>query len=729
MRRRLLTSILLLCAATSLCAQSPIEDGEEEDLYYPYWNPEDREVESMPDQQRDTIHRTQYTGASIYFSGRGYLSGARLFAHHVLPHGWAATAHVDGRTGRDIYVDGVFANTLNARVKVEKRRLSLQARMPVSMRSLRSASSREAFDLLDDNLYNPAWGYQNGKVRSARIRREVLPRVEAAYRVEVNATTLDFSASAEVGNRKLSGLSWFNTRTPLPDNYRNMPSYFDDQPLEQQAAEHWRSNDTRYTQIDWERLYAQNFLADDGSAVFAVTDRVERIANIRIHADGKTKLNDCWTAGYLLHGARIESRNYQQMRDLLGADHIVDHDYFLIDDDTYGNQLQNDLRHPDRVVHQGDRFGYDYSMLHHKLDFGGTIHYAVDRWKALLSLRAGVHTVQRVGHYEKELFPGSRSYGKSRLLQFVPYELKLALSHVFTPQHRLELNLRAEACVPRADDLFLNPRYNNRPVDHIGTEKLHAGEITYTLTTQRVDFQLTASLRHLSNGVLTRRYFDDASAQFCNAAAADVATLRRGIEAVAKLRLARRWTCSAAAAWSRYRYIANPTVWVYSDAENQIIDNGSTSYMNNYTVGNVPQITASARVDYFDARGWKFHVEAVYEGSRYVDPALSRRTLRIAHTLAESPEAFALITHQERLPDTFTLDATCSKSIHFNSHRLTFTLSIHNLLGARDQIYAGYESPRTPRYTAGDMYVYRPMPTRYLYAYPRTFYLSATFNL
>ena len=32
---------------------------------------------------------------------------------------------------------------------------------------------------------------------------------------------------------------------------------------------------------------------------------------------------------------------------------------FLLDDATYSNRLQNDLRHPDRTVGEGDRFGYE----------------------------------------------------------------------------------------------------------------------------------------------------------------------------------------------------------------------------------------------------------------------------------------------------------------------------------------------------------------------------------
>lgn len=46
----------------------------------------------------------------------------------------------------------------------------------------------------------------------------------------------------------------------------------------------------------------------------------------------------------------------------MGRSYFVDRDYYLIDDGVYGNKLQNDLRHPDRIIREGDRFGYDYDL-------------------------------------------------------------------------------------------------------------------------------------------------------------------------------------------------------------------------------------------------------------------------------------------------------------------------------------------------------------------------------
>ena len=67
----------------------------------------------------------------------------------------------------------------------------------------------------------------------------------------------------------------------------------------------------------------------------------------------------------LHYGAEWNYRNarrFKRMRDLLGADYVIDIDQYLVDDDTYGNLLQNNLRNPDRRIGEGDRFGYDYAL-------------------------------------------------------------------------------------------------------------------------------------------------------------------------------------------------------------------------------------------------------------------------------------------------------------------------------------------------------------------------------
>ena len=63
----------------------------------------------------------------------------------------------------------------------------------------------------------------------------------------------------------------------------------------------------------------------------------------------------------------------------MGRSYFVDRDYYLIDDGVYGNKLQNDLRHPDRIIREGDRFGYDYDLRRNEIGAGGSLEYRADR--------------------------------------------------------------------------------------------------------------------------------------------------------------------------------------------------------------------------------------------------------------------------------------------------------------------------------------------------------------
>ena len=140
-----------------------------------------------------------------------------------------------------------------------------------------------------------------------------------------------------------------------------MPSHFADEEDIFQAVESvWLANNPHYTQIDFDRLIATNRL-NDGEAVYAISDRVRRTITTAFRGEATTSVSK----GRISYGVAFSTanyRNYKQMRDLLGAEYIVDLDYFLLDDDTFGNSLQNNLATPNRHIKEGDRFGYDYAI-------------------------------------------------------------------------------------------------------------------------------------------------------------------------------------------------------------------------------------------------------------------------------------------------------------------------------------------------------------------------------
>ena len=188
--------------------------------------------------------------ASVRVTDRNYRVAGRVRMHRMW-RDWQVGAVVDGRVGRDARIEGVFTNQLTLAARISRTwasgvELTLFGALPVAMRGLRSAATEEAYTLLDDPFYNPSWGFQDGKVRNARVRREVMPFGVAGLKIPLaDHTQLTLSTGGEIGLRKQSGLGWYNARTPLPDNYRYMPSYTGDRASE----EAWRMADPRYTQV------------------------------------------------------------------------------------------------------------------------------------------------------------------------------------------------------------------------------------------------------------------------------------------------------------------------------------------------------------------------------------------------------------------------------------------------------------------------------------------------
>lgn len=667
--------------------------------------------------------------ASVRFADRNYLAGAQFSADRETAAGWRLAATADARTGRDLHVEGVFTNSLTVAFRAakhfgEKHHLALMAVAPLSVRGTRLSSTDEAFTLTGDRLYNPAWGFQNGKIRNSRVRREAVPFLLAAYEIELSpATTLSAAAGAETGVRRYSALGWYDARTPMPDNYRYLPSYADDPETEQA----WRANDTRYTQIDWDELIAQNRMSG-GQAVYALEDRAERICNLRFDASFTTRIGPNLSLGYGVFFRREDTRSYKQMRDLLGARYVVDIDQYLVDDDTYGNLLQNDLRHPDRIVRRGDRFGYDYSLVRREAGLRLDALWQADRLRAGIGISLRDAAVFRRGHYEKELFPGAQSFGRSRRLRFMPFTCTAHAGWAFSPRSYLEAAATVGTAVPGAGDLFFQPLYNNRTVDNPLCERFFAAEVGYRLTGTTVDLQAAVFVTATLDAVETRRYFDDMAEVYCDMAVTGIGRIAYGVEAAADLRLAYRWRLSLAASAGRYKYIRNPRVTVLSDVDNTVVDMRAESHMGGCTVGGAPQLTFCAGLNYYGPKGWGCRLSAGYAGSRYVEPMPLRRTARIAGQGGTTPEAFAAFTRQERLKDAATLDASLFKTFYLERSRLTASLVLRNLTGGGDTVYSGYEALRVRRVQSGDQTFREPHATRYTYAYPRSFFLTVSYR-
>ena len=669
----------------------------------------------------------------MFFSGRGYLGGVRAGMAASMRGGWSLSAYVSARGGDDLYAKGVYNDAVDAGLRITKEfasgaTLAVVAAATVSERGLRTGSTREAFELTGDRMYNPSWGRQQGRVRNSRVRRDGVPFVMAAYSAEVwGHTRMTLSAGGNYGGRSYSSLGWYDAMTPMPDNYRYLPSYFADGAVASAVGEQWRRGNESYTQVDWTELYRENRMSARG-AVYALADRVERVARGEAALRFRSELGQDLTISYGVRGRYDAPRYYRRMRDMMGAAYLVDMDYYLADDDTYSGMSQNDLRHPDRRIGEGDRFSYDYSLADRRVSADARFGYRRDRWYADAGVEVGAQAVSRRGHYEKELFAGEGSYGRSAVERYAPYTLKAAAGYVFSPKHRLGIAAMAASVAPEAGNLFLNPQYNNRMVDDRRPENRLAAELDYMYSSPVADLVLTAYAASKSRGRRTFRAYDDLAGEYCDVDVSRIGTLAYGVELAAEVRFARRLRAGFAASAGRCVYSSNPLVTHYRDTDNEVISLLSESYMGDCVAGGAPQLCGTAAITYYDYKGWAASCSVQAAAARYVDPSFVRRTERVARQAAASDEIYGRFVGQQRLADAVTVDASVSRWFRTGRSRVVVTVSVRNLLGTRDIEQSGYEPSRVRRYSSGAQTVYVPHDDVITYAYPRTYYCAVSWR-
>ena len=696
----------------------------------------------------DTLKESRTT-AGFAFSSRNMPYSISVSTAQILRKDWSLATNLAARTGRDLHIEGLFGNSLELNVVASKswynkHTLSFAIFAKPSMRSTRLASTKEAFRLIGNKLYNPAWGYQDGKVRNARIRREFLPTAFVGYSGEINEQTkVDIALAVTAGIEKYSALDWFDSQTPAPDNYRYLPSYFEDEDDIFHTVENaWLNNDTRYTQIDFDNLIATNRINGE-KATYAISDRVRRTISARFRGGVTTALNK-GSMSYGIEAVTSNYRNYKQMRDLLGAKHIIDLDYFLLDDDTFGNLLQNNLETPNRHIEVGDRFGYDYAIRRHDISAFATYRYASTRLDLSLAAKIGYSNISRRGFYRKELF-ADNSFGASRPLTFTPYALRFKVGYLIADNHFINGAIATEATPCDEEDLFLQSQYNNRTIDNPTMHSSYNGEIRYTF--QRPKFAISATLFISAqlNNTQVRHLYDDLSGEYADVVTSRINTLCYGLEVEAEYRFANHFRATAAISLGRYQFISNALVTTYTDSANTLLTKYVDSHIKGFSLGNAPQAAITTGVSYYN-KGWLAMINANYAGLRYITPSAPMRTERIL-ALAISPEEFSALYKQERLCDAFTIDLSLSKSLYLNRlskkiyttaaaprfedkhprSRIIFRVGVRNLLGSNNIVYNAYESSRLQRYKLAGNYIYNRQASRYIYAYPRTFYASATF--
>lgn len=658
---------------------------------------------------------------SLAFTNSNYMFRAlAAYSSGLNKHGWAYSISAIGRFAKEGVVKGTFYNSGGLFLSVEKHfndnnQLVLTAWGGPTQRASNSGTYQEVYDLMGTNLYNPNWGWYQGKKRASRIIETYDPTAMLNWYYRKGNTTVNTAAAFSYNYYSSSALQYYKANDPNPTYYRYLPSnYLDDgQPTEQSEYYTWLwQHDQSVSQINWDQLYEVNELtniANQGlpesekqGASYIMENRINSTLNLKLNSIVNTRLNSFMT---LQGGAAFQyanSSNYKKIRDLLGGEFWVDIDPFSDRDITLApDNLVNNFNYPDPYnhrVYKGDKFGYDYNIYAINANAWVQNQINLPRWDINYSFKVSHTQYQRYGHMRNGRAP-ENSYGRSSWQTFDNLGLKLGVTYKADGHNYLQLHADYETRAPLADAIYLMPRVKNDVVDGARSEVVTALDASYVWNYRKFRGMLTGFITQSSHGIERTGFYDDRINSYTYYVLNDVKKVYKGVELAMAYKITPSLTATFAGNYSRFRYENNP-LGTHTYENGLYPDETRRVYLKNYYVGSTPQVCANLGIDWAAPGMWFFNINATYQGDAYVNlsPAYHETIpeLWAQYTNPEDLKAkLEEMATQDKLKNAFTLNASIGKVVYVNRKvTLNFNLSVNNILNNRNVCTYAYQQGR-----------------------------------
>ncbi len=687
---------------------------------------------------RASQHRAQ-TKLTYSLSNRTYTN--RVMVTHstgLMDNNWAVTVSGSRRWGNGGYIEGTYYDAWAGFIGIErklseKHSLAFTAFVAPVRRGMQGGSTQEAYDLSGTNHYNPNWGYQNGQVRNARERHMNQPvLIMNHYWTPSDKTQLTSSVSYLFGETGTTALNWYNSSDPRPDYYRYLPSYY---PADIEAgtppdvaeayAERWK-NDVNTRQVNWDKLYSINYLAnlEGKQARYTIEKRHNDQNQLNFSSVINHQLNDKIRIDGGIEYNRNTGSFYKTLYDLMGGEFWTDVDQFA-ERDFSGNDtiLQNDLNNPNRVVKEGDKFGYDYKLHQNSANIWGVARFSTQKLDYFAGLQLSHTTFWREGFMRNGRYPNS-SFGEGEKHKFLDYAVKAGATYKITGRHFIEGNAALITRAPNIRNTYLSARVRDAVIPDLQSETILSGELSYHLRTPLVQGRITVYHSKFENSSEINSFYHDSLRTFVNHAMYNIDKVHQGIEIGAEVKLSSAFSFVTAGNFGNYRYTNRAKASI--TVENGSVPDVTKNIYNKYFyVPGTPQTAVSGGLKYRGPGFLFIEANVNYFDNIYLDFNPERRTSSAMVGLEPGDEKIPGIINQEKLPGGMTLDASIGKSIRIkDKYYLNLNLSVSNILDNQEIVIGGYEQMRFD-YAEHNV---NKFPAKYFYYYGRTYFLNIGFR-
>lgn len=724
--------------------------------------------------------RTGWRGSVLTNSALYRLRLMMTYSSGELDNGWSYAFSASARLGGNDWIKGVYYRSFGYYGSVEKKfgeehKLGLTFMAAPGQRGAQNGSTQEVYDLMGDNMYNSNWGYYNGKVRNARVKKTHEPIAILKYDFTPESKKLKASATVlyRFGKNGYTALDWYDAPDPRPDYYRNLPSYFfmdntDYNRLNYSkymwAKEQWEQDIPSITHINWDRLYAVNAMnstADGNRSKYVIEERRTDQQDLNFAANAKWSPVNCFTLAGGLSYKWNRTEYYKILDDLLGGDYYVNIDQFAERDyassvTMYQNDLDYYLKNGKaQTLKQGDKYGYDYYANVRRAEAWASGRFSKFGLDVALAGRIGYTKYWREGLLRKGLFPGLdangqpmtyegkvittydpitgdaiTSLGKSEVKDFLTGAAKLNVSYVIPGGHRVYANAAFIADAPNFNQAFISPRTRNSIVPNLKTNKTLTADLNYAYSNSGYDVRVTGYYTAIKDQSKVMSFYDDAQNSFTNFAMSGIDQRHIGLELGFKVPLpVPNLALQGVVSYGQFVYTSNPKMYQTYDNSVAIVEDtyGVTiPYWKSHPtadgktvkhyVSGTPQLATSLGLSW-NKNYWFVDADVDYFDFAYLDmnPLYRTDMATSGPDKTVTPTEIEYMAAQEKFKGAVLVNASVGKSWYIKrNYQLGFSLQVKNILNTTNLRTGGYEQTRLVDNTVSKERYYR-FDSKYFY--------------
>lgn len=660
-------------------------------------------------------------GARITYSSsnRSYLNRIMAtYASGLVRGGWAYALSGGRRWGDEGFQKGTFYDANSFFVAVEKKinknhAVYFSGIYTPNRRGKSSPNTQEVYDLKSIK-YNEYWGYHDKTKRNSRIKVVDEPILMLGHSWQINRQMLlQTNAAFQFGKIGQSRLDFANGENPSPAYYQRLPSYALANPNGPDYAQAYLYQETfvKNGQIDWNRIYDANLTnkAAGLNAAYVLFDDRTDDHRLILGSNLNWTFSDRLNIYSNINFRKLKSHNFAVVTDLLGGLSYANIDAF--------DGFQYDLNQPDKVIHEGDIFRYNYQLEAVQIRASVQADFNFDKIDFYAGLSMSQTTYQREGLFDNEA-NSDNSFGLGPKVNFKGRGIKAGLTYNLSGIHRFDLNGAYVQKAPSLSATYTNVRVNHNLVGRdaegripgtteISETGVNTIDLSYILRSSMIQGRLTGFYTTISNANQTSFYYADGlggfeqTSEFIQEVLQGIDSKHLGVECGVQVKLNPTLELKAVAALGHYSYDNNPLLYVASDASS--IPMGK-AYLKNYRLASGPQTAYALGLEYRDPKFWWMGLSVNLFQDVFIDVSPLQRTANFyadpidGLPFVEYDESVAReLLKQERFEDYFTVNMVGGKSWKIGDRYLGLFMSINNLL---NEIYktGGFEQGRSANF-------------------------------